>query len=83
MRWKEEVELLKEEQRRVIAFMQWHADWWLNNRSHRGPEGLDDALSEGLTAYAHRQGALRKRLAAHFQDLWSRPFPTTLPADLI
>jgi hypothetical protein len=75
MRWREEVELLREEQRRVVAFMHWHAEWWLSHRSRRDPVG--DDMREGLVAYAERQAFLRRRMASHFQALWSSPVATT------
>ncbi|KAG1725657.1 hypothetical protein EDB19DRAFT_1897750 [Suillus lakei] len=77
MRWEEEVDLLKEEQRRVIAFLDWQAGWWWCQRQGRDSEHLDDCLREGLKAYAERQASLRRALSAHFQALWTTP---TLPA---
>ncbi|KAG2115716.1 uncharacterized protein F5147DRAFT_743324 [Suillus discolor] len=77
MRWEEEVDLLKEEQRRVIAFLDWQADWWWCQRQGRDSEHLDDCLREGLKAYAERQASLRRALSAQFQALWTTP---TLPA---
>ncbi|KAG1780044.1 hypothetical protein EV702DRAFT_1178215 [Suillus placidus] len=77
MRWEEEVDLLKEEQRRVIAFLDWQAGWWWSQQQGRESEFLDDCLREGLKAYAERQASLRRALSAHFQALWMTP---TLPA---
>ncbi|KAG2114604.1 uncharacterized protein F5147DRAFT_743818 [Suillus discolor] len=67
-RWSEEVELLFEEMRRVIAFLRWQAEWWSERHSSRVPES--PAEQEGLAAYACRQAALRLSLVASFQDLW-------------
>ncbi|OJA09031.1 hypothetical protein AZE42_11088 [Rhizopogon vesiculosus] len=75
MRWREEIELLREEQCRVVAFMHWHAEWWLSHRSRRDP--VEDDMREGLVAYAERQASLRRRMADHFQALWSSPVTTT------
>ncbi|KAG1743664.1 uncharacterized protein EDB91DRAFT_1236671 [Suillus paluster] len=78
--WKtpgEEVDLLKEEQRQVIAFLDWQAGWWWCQRQGCDSEHLDDCLREGLKAYAERQASLRRALSAHFQALWTMP---TLPA---
>ncbi|KAG0694590.1 hypothetical protein DFH29DRAFT_1006208 [Suillus ampliporus] len=78
MRWEEEVQLLKEEQRRIIAFLDWQADWWWSQRQRREPESLEDSgLREGLVAYAERQSSLRQALSAHFQHLWTRPMPSS------
>ncbi|KAG1883671.1 hypothetical protein F4604DRAFT_1878922 [Suillus subluteus] len=41
MQW-EEVKLLKEEQRRIIAFLDWQADWWWSQRQHHDLESLDN-----------------------------------------
>ncbi|KAG0698532.1 hypothetical protein DFH29DRAFT_983865 [Suillus ampliporus] len=69
MQWEEEVDLLKEEQRRVIAFLDWQGGWWQN-----------DTLREGLVAYAECQASLRRQLSTHFQILWSPPTLPTPPA---
>ncbi|KAG2114064.1 hypothetical protein BD769DRAFT_1630016 [Suillus cothurnatus] len=59
MRCKEEVELLKEEQRRIIAFMDWQADWWWSQQQCHDSEPLDDpGLREGLVAYAECQASV-------------------------
>ncbi|KAG1853639.1 hypothetical protein F4604DRAFT_1883371 [Suillus subluteus] len=76
MRWDEEVNLLKEEQRRVVAFLDWQADWWWSQRERHDLEYLDDTLREGLATYAERQASLRQQLSTHFQILWT---PPTLP----
>jgi hypothetical protein len=69
--------LLKEEQQRVIAFLDWQADWWWCQRQGRNSEHLDDCLMEGLKAYAEHQASLRRALSAQFQALW---MTSTLPA---
>ncbi|KAG2118601.1 hypothetical protein DEU56DRAFT_761146 [Suillus clintonianus] len=80
MRWEEEVDLLKEEQQRVIAFLDWQGGWWQSQRERRDSESLDDTLREGLVAYAERQASLRWQLSTHFQILWSPPTLPTPPA---
>ncbi|KAF4612164.1 hypothetical protein D9613_004617 [Agrocybe pediades] len=71
MRLEEEVELVQEEMRRVLAFLDWHAKWWSSQEDgsnwERQPE---PAISEGLRAYQRRQAALRQALHAHFKDVW-------------
>lgn len=68
MRWEEEVTLLREEMRRVRAFLTWHADWWIGQQHRR----LDaaEALQEGLEAYARRQAHLRIALREQFARKW-------------
>ena len=67
-RCKEEVLLLKEEMRRVLVFLEWKSDWWLQRQSLR--EGLPLDLGEGLRAFSLGQSDLQKRLASHFQTIW-------------
>ncbi|KAG5649942.1 hypothetical protein H0H81_001378 [Sphagnurus paluster] len=49
MRWEEELELLEEEMRRILAFLSWQADWWEQRAAWR-PE-LDAAAQEGISSY--------------------------------
>jgi hypothetical protein len=69
LRWSEEVELLKEEMRRVLQFFAWQAAWWEEQGNRR--VGECTAHTEGLQAYAVRQANLRYRLGDHFRILWS------------
>lgn len=68
MRWEEEVELLQEEMRRVLAFLHSQAAWWTEQGERW--KGLPPDLSAGLRAYAHRQGDCRRELADHFRHIW-------------
>ena len=68
MRWSEEILLLQEEMRRVLAFLSWKSnEWW-------GRKGLLTGLSagdaEGLAAYAYRQAALYHGLSEKFAKKW-------------
>lgn len=76
LRWQEEVLLLAEEQRRVLATLQWKADWW-DARGSRW-EGLDGQVAEGVQAYAQRQRGIQLALHAHFQKLWTAPAGTAI-----
>jgi hypothetical protein len=67
-RWREEVLLLTEEMRRVIAYLEWKALWWHTQGSRH--DSLRADITDGLTAYAHRQGNLMHRLAESFAALW-------------
>jgi hypothetical protein len=69
MRWEEEVALLDEEKRRVLAFFRWQADWWTEQARLR--PFADRSLEEGLLAYSHRQADIRLQLASHFDGLWA------------
>ncbi|KAF9034897.1 hypothetical protein BJ165DRAFT_1356057 [Panaeolus papilionaceus] len=46
LRATEEVMLLKEEMRRVLAYLKWKSHWWLSLRGKRVVS--DKALAEGL-----------------------------------
>jgi hypothetical protein len=67
-RCKEEVMLLKEEMRRVIAFLNWKLHWWQEREEKR--KNVDSALLEGLRAYATKQGILQERLSVDFVRMW-------------
>ncbi|KAF8129567.1 hypothetical protein EV363DRAFT_1451098 [Boletus edulis] len=67
-RWAEEVELLVEEQRRVLQFLRWEESWWFGKQATVATD--NPALEEGLKAYALRQAALRHDLEKRFTHLW-------------
>jgi hypothetical protein len=54
--------------RRVLAFLLWHKGWWTAQSQSR--TNADTALMEGLSAYAHRQAAIRQSLHDHFAHIW-------------
>ena len=68
-RCREEVLLLKEEMRRVIAFLDWKAAWWVDRRGARKDVTNKD-LQEGLYAYAETQADLQKALEEEFRTIW-------------
>jgi hypothetical protein len=74
-RCREEVLLLKEEMRRVVAFLDWKTTWWTDRRNMRGgvSDGVSKELQEGLAAYAEGQADLQKNLREHFCMLWRLP----------
>ena len=77
MRFSEEVELLLEEHRRVVQFFEWQESWWLAKAEQKMESEMSAMWSEGLRAYALRQGALRADLRKHFTHIW-RYVPTYL-----
>lgn len=68
MRLSEEVILLREEMRRVLAYLVWHEEWWLEQGTRRGDE--DPQLTEGLLAYAAKQADIRHEMRDSFNHLW-------------
>ena len=84
MRYAEEVELLLEEMRRVLAFLKWDKDRW-KRRAEEAPQRVHNtahpptpsaspektaALEEGLRAYALRQVGVCQRLLDAFSQQW-------------
>jgi hypothetical protein len=76
-RWEEEVDLLREEMKRVLRFLQWRALWWERRRMTRQEE-LSAALRAGLKAYAARQAASARQIARHFKTVWDTSAATTI-----
>jgi len=68
-RWTEEVELLQEEMRRVVAFLEWKSVDWLAKIGAREENTTPD-LRSGLDAYARKQAAVYHDLAVSFATLW-------------
>ncbi|KAJ7033272.1 hypothetical protein C8F04DRAFT_1396133 [Mycena alexandri] len=69
-RWTEEVNLLEEEMRRILVFLEWRATWWRGLKDGR-PEVVDDGvLSEGFNAYAERQAVIQEMMKTRFEDNW-------------
>ncbi|KAJ7118301.1 hypothetical protein C8R44DRAFT_878911 [Mycena epipterygia] len=67
-RWREEVDLLEEEMRRVQQFLEWRSDWW---KGQVGLRGLAEGPQlEGESAYALRQAGLQSDLCARFIEEW-------------
>ena len=69
-RWIEEVDLLLEEMRRVVSFLQWKAEDWLTKLDVRSATA-PPSIQSGLQAYARKQAALYHNLALSFSKLWS------------
>ncbi|KAK6981487.1 CxC2 domain-containing protein [Favolaschia claudopus] len=69
-RWTEEVDLLEEEMRRVLQFLEWKAGWWTGLVGQREAVVSDAVLNEGFTAYARRQSRTQLDLRARFQANW-------------
>lgn len=68
-RWEEEVELLQEEMRRVVAFLEWKSVDWLTKREARSASVASD-IQSGLDGYARKQAAVYRDLALSFSKLW-------------
>ncbi|KAK7441350.1 hypothetical protein VKT23_016597 [Stygiomarasmius scandens] len=66
-RYREELLLLKEEMRRCLVSLDWEARQWAA-RANILTEG---AHAEGVSAYAHQQAALQRRIAERFKLMWA------------
>ena len=68
-RWNEEVELLQEEMRRTVMFLEWKSQRWV--AKVEGPKGNSTPdIQSGLNAYAKKQAAIYHNLAVSFARLW-------------
>jgi hypothetical protein len=68
-RWAEEVRILLEEMRRVIAFGEWKADWWESQAEQC--VDMDAILKEGLRAYAAEHAAKERAVIVSLELRWS------------
>ena len=77
-RWSEEVELVQEEMRRVIIFLERKSqDWSARVDARQG--NASSNIESGLNAYARKQAAVHHNLALSFMKLW---FPTLVSHNL-
>lgn len=67
-RWNEEYQLIQEEMRRTVAYLEWKARWWRAQTTRRAVD--DPVLAQGLVAYAERQADLLERLAYSCIKKW-------------
>jgi hypothetical protein len=72
-RWTEEVDLLQEEMRRVVMFLQWKAEDWLAKQDVRLATATP-SIQSGLRAYARKQAAVYHNLAVSFSKSWHPTF---------
>lgn len=73
MRWWEEVLLLLEEMRRVMAYHAWHANWWEDLAFAKSD--LSPPNEEGHTAYAFRQAGIHLAMHSNCEHLWRNMIP--------
>ena len=70
-RYEEEVELVIEEMRRTLAFFKWLANEWERRAvSSSGGPGVDQLTACGISAYAHKQARIYRRLVDVFIGDW-------------
>ncbi|KAF9017036.1 hypothetical protein BDZ89DRAFT_961437 [Hymenopellis radicata] len=74
-RWVEEVEILKEEMRRMLRSLRWEEAQWTRRAGLRA-SGLTAEELAGRCAYARRQAQDRRRVRESFETLWRRTTPS-------
>ncbi|KAK7019006.1 CxC2 domain-containing protein [Favolaschia claudopus] len=67
-RWSEEVELLREEMRRVLRFLKWRALWWEERRTIN--RAVMPEVRDGLQAFAAQQAAILRQISRRFKSSW-------------
>ena len=67
-RWSEELLIIQEEMRWVLAYHEWWAEWWLGQASCR--QNTDPSVSSGISAYAHKQASICLRMADRCAAYW-------------
>ncbi|KAJ6449815.1 hypothetical protein C8R47DRAFT_999092 [Mycena vitilis] len=71
-RWEEEVELLREEMRRVLRYLAWEVETWEGRAAEAAArEDVTAGARSGLRGYALAQAARYRELSAHFLAEWS------------
>jgi hypothetical protein len=68
-RWVEEVDILREEMKRVLRFLRWIQGEWRWREDQR--EDVEPQLAAGLKAYAQRQASVHRRIAEGFHSGWN------------
>lgn len=68
-RWVEEVELLQEEMRRVIVYLEWKAGEWSKKVGIRVDSCTPD-IQHGVDAYARKQANIHHEIAISFASQW-------------
>jgi hypothetical protein len=68
-RWNEELLIVQEEIRRVLAFFSWKSSWWIDQAARRKINN-DAALVDGIHAYAYKQAAIQSRMRERCASYW-------------
>ncbi|KAF7315824.1 CxC2 domain-containing protein [Mycena indigotica] len=78
-RWEEEVELLREEMKRVLRSLRWTQNQW-QVRADRQRDDVNMHVAAGLRAYALRQVDIHRRMAERFYSEWGRSLANAVRA---
>jgi hypothetical protein len=69
-RWSEEVMLLREEMRWVLAYFEYKSTWWEERETGQGHQ-VSPEIAEGLRFYAQCQAQLQQDIASQFLTMWA------------
>ncbi|KAJ6456322.1 hypothetical protein C8R47DRAFT_1227861 [Mycena vitilis] len=70
--WEEEVELLREEMKRVLRYLEWEAGTWVaRGAASEACADITEEARSGLEGYALVQAAQCRELCDHFCSMWS------------
>ncbi|KAJ7437065.1 hypothetical protein B0H11DRAFT_2255628 [Mycena galericulata] len=82
-RWVEEVELLREEMRRVLRYLEWDSGSWESRVSVTDARvDVPSPTQHGMMAYATKQAAIRRELAAFYKSQLSMSVGATVDSVL-
>ncbi|KAJ6464311.1 hypothetical protein C8R47DRAFT_992066 [Mycena vitilis] len=71
-RWEEEVELLREEMKRVVRYLEWETRTWEERAAESAARtDIAEGARSGLCGYAMAHAADCRELSAHFVAEWS------------
>ncbi|KAF7306960.1 CxC2 domain-containing protein [Mycena indigotica] len=70
-RWNEEVELLREEMKRVMRSLKWEASEW-QKRADEVRSDVDGTTAAGIRAYALRNVYLHTEFIVRFREEWDK-----------
>ena len=68
-RWKEESDLLQEEMRRIVAFLEWKSTWWGQKVGSRLGSVVAE-IQNGIDSYARKQENVYRNLAVSLINQW-------------
>ncbi|KAJ7723031.1 hypothetical protein B0H14DRAFT_2642015 [Mycena olivaceomarginata] len=70
MHYTEGINLLEEEMRCMLQFLQWRADWWTSLVGFQAEKQEALALWQGHAAYVRKQAGYMQGLRDHFEHQW-------------
>ncbi|KAF9777678.1 hypothetical protein BJ322DRAFT_1025606 [Thelephora terrestris] len=68
-RWEEESDLLQEEMRRIVMFLEWKSTWWCGRVGSRSCSVTAD-VQHGIDSYARKQANSYHELAVSLASQW-------------